>query len=53
MISTDADHRRALEEIERLWGAAVGTSDGDRLDALATLVGAYEDARFPIADSGR
>jgi HTH-type transcriptional regulator/antitoxin HigA len=49
-IKTDEDHRAALAEIEALWGAADGTAGGDRLDVLATLVEAYEDARWPIDD---
>jgi len=47
-IKTEVDHRAALQEIERLWGAEEGTADGDRLDVLATLVEAYEEAHFPI-----
>lgn len=47
-IRTDEDHAAALAEIERLWGADVGTPDGDRLDVLATLVEAYELKRWPI-----
>jgi HTH-type transcriptional regulator/antitoxin HigA len=47
-IKTEADHRAALCEIERLWGAKEGTPEGDRLDVLATLVEAYEEAHFPI-----
>lgn len=47
-IRSDADHRNALQEIERLWGAPLGTPDGDRLDVLATLVEAYEEQHFPI-----
>ena len=47
-IKTDADHEAALKEIERLWGAAEGTADGDRLDILTTLVEAYEEAHFPM-----
>ncbi|MGA2673156.1 MAG: transcriptional regulator [Terracidiphilus sp.] len=47
-IKTDADHEAALREIERLWGADEGTSDGDRLEILATLVEAYEEAHFPM-----
>ena len=47
-IKTDDDHRAALREIEALWGAGEGTSDGDRLDVLATLVEAYEDRRWPV-----
>lgn len=49
-IRTDRDHRAALEEIERLWGAAEDSPEGDRLDVLATLVEAYEEKRWPIAD---
>lgn len=48
-IKTDADHTAALREIERLWGAAEGTPDGDRLEILTTLVEAYEEARFPMS----
>src|SRR5208282_2797809 len=47
-IKTDADHTAALQEIENLWGAKAGTSDGDRLDVLITLVDAYEREHFPI-----
>jgi HTH-type transcriptional regulator / antitoxin HigA len=47
-IKSAADHDAALVEIERLWGAEEGTSDGDRLDILMTLVEAYEEAHFPI-----
>ena len=49
-IKTDADHQFALREIEALWGAAEGTSEGDRLDVLATLVEAYEDKRWPLEE---
>ena len=47
-IKTNADHRAALAEIERLMDAEPGSADGDRLDVLATLVEAYEAKRFPI-----
>lgn len=47
-IKDDAGHDRALREIERLWGAAEGTPESDRLEILATLVEAYEEARFPM-----
>jgi HTH-type transcriptional regulator/antitoxin HigA len=42
-------HARALRRIERLWDALPGTPAADELDALATLVDAYERRRFPIA----
>ena len=47
-IRSDEDHAAALAEIERLWGAPVGSPEGDRLDVLATLVEAYEEKRWPI-----
>ena len=47
-IKTESDHAAALREIERLWGADEGTAGGDRLEVLATLVEAYEQAHFPI-----
>jgi len=47
-IRSTADYEAALAEIERLWGAKGGTPKGDRLDILATLIDAYEAARFPI-----
>jgi len=47
-IKTDADHEAALKEIERLWGAAEGTANGDRLEILITLAEAYEESHFPM-----
>jgi len=47
-IKTEADYERALAEIERLWGAAENTPEGDKLDILLTLVEAYEQAHYPI-----
>ena len=49
-IRNDAACRSALAEIDRLWGSAAGTADGDRLDVLMTLVDAYERARWPDED---
>jgi HTH-type transcriptional regulator/antitoxin HigA len=47
-IRTEQDYAAALAEVERLWGAAAGTPEGDRLDVLATLIDAYEAERDPI-----
>ena len=47
-IKTKADHKRALADVERLWGARSGTPEGDRLDVLATLIDAYENEHFPM-----
>jgi HTH-type transcriptional regulator/antitoxin HigA len=49
-VRNDDDHALAIREIERLWGAAAGTEDGDKLDILATLVEKYEDRRWPNID---
>lgn len=47
-IRTDADHAAAVAEIERLWSAAPGSPEHDRLEVLGTLVDAYEQTRWPI-----
>lgn len=49
-IRSDADHKVALAEIDRLWGAEMGTEDGDKLDILLTLVEKYEETRWPIEE---
>lgn len=50
-IRNEEDHAAALREIERLWGAPVGSPEGDKLDVLATLVDAYESAHWPAAEA--
>src|ERR1700754_4800638 len=50
-IKNDDDHSAALREIEKLWGAAPGTEEGDKLDILVTLVEKYEERRWPDADA--
>ena len=52
-IRTDKDHRNALAEIEKLWGASAGTPAGDKLDILATLVETYEERRWPLRSRRR
>jgi len=47
-IRTAADHEIALARIADLMMADAGTSEGDELDILATLVEAYEQKHFPI-----
>lgn len=47
-IRTEADYDAALAEVERLWGAKAGTSAGDRLDVLATLIDSYETRHYPM-----
>lgn len=50
-IRNDTDHEAALREIERLWGASAGSREADKLEVLATLVDAYESARWPVDNS--
>jgi HTH-type transcriptional regulator/antitoxin HigA len=47
-IRTKADYKKALREVERLWGAKSGTPEGDRLDVLATLIDAFEAEHYPM-----
>ena len=48
LIKTASDHAAALNEIDALMSAELGTPGGDRLNALAKLVEAYEAKHFPI-----
>ena len=45
---TAGDHAAALKEIEALMGAAANTPEGDKLDALVTLVAAWEQKHLPM-----
>ena len=47
-LKTNEDYESALERIEKLWGAAEGTAEGDTLEVLVTLVEAYELDHHPI-----
>lgn len=55
-INTPDDYSKALQEIESLMMAKLGTLEGDRLDALATMIEEYEakhimmplDPTFPL-----
>ena len=42
LIRTKRDYESALKTVETLMGAKAGTAEGDRLDALVTLIQAYE-----------
>jgi HTH-type transcriptional regulator/antitoxin HigA len=47
-IRTEADYHEALKEIERIFDAAPGTREADRLEVLTTLVEAYEEKHLHI-----
>jgi HTH-type transcriptional regulator/antitoxin HigA len=46
-ITCNADLDRATRRLGELWGAAEGTSEYAELDALATLIDAYERKHWP------
>ena len=48
-IADSAAHQKALGRIEKLWDAKPGSREERELDALATLVDAYERRAFLIA----
>lgn len=47
-IRTESDYSAALARIEGLMNARPGTSEGDRLDVLVTLVEAWEREHYPM-----
>lgn len=47
-IQSETDYEAALAEIDRLWGSPFGSPEGAKLDALVTLVEAYEEKYYPI-----
>lgn len=47
-IRNERDYDAALADIDALMDAKRGTSEGDRLDVLVTLVEAYERRRWAI-----
>lgn len=47
-IRGEADYERALRRVEEFWNASEGSTEGDELDILATLIEAYEREHYPI-----
>lgn len=48
-IVDEHSHRLALRRVEELWDAGPGSPQAQELDALATLIDAYERKHVPIA----
>ncbi|MDM8547585.1 helix-turn-helix domain-containing protein [Candidatus Venteria ishoeyi] len=48
LLRTDDELNAALAEMERLWGSAPNTPDGDRLEVIALLVENYESKHYSI-----
>lgn len=49
-IRDTAEYESAMAEVAALWGAALGTAQGDRLDAFATAIDAYEAHTYPMGN---
>ena len=47
-ILTEQDYTDALQAIDEIFDAQPGTPEGDRLEVLVTLVGAYEARHYSI-----
>jgi len=48
LIANEKDYDAAVKRIEKLMGAGADTPEGEELDALVTVVCAYEEVRFPM-----
>jgi HTH-type transcriptional regulator/antitoxin HigA len=47
-IRNEADYKKALERLEVLFDATMGTEEGDELEILAIVIDNYEKENFPI-----
>lgn len=47
-IKTEKDYNRALERLEEIFDAKIGSPEGDELEVLGILVDQYENEHFPI-----
>ena len=49
LIKTEADYEQALQRLEEIFDAELGSETGDELEVLSFLIEAYEKEHFPIA----
>ena len=47
-IKTEKNYKRALERLEDIFDAELGSKDGDELEILSILIEKYEKENFPI-----
>lgn len=47
-IRSEKDYKKALERLESIFDAKLGTKEGDELDILSILIDKYENEHFPI-----
>lgn len=50
-IRSQEDLTAAFARIEQLWGADIGSPEGDELEILALLIEKYEDEHYPMPPS--
>ncbi|MFP0196027.1 MULTISPECIES: helix-turn-helix domain-containing protein [Pseudomonas] len=50
-IRSPEDLTAALTRVEQLWGAEVGSTEGDELEILVLLIEKYEEEHYPIPPS--
>ena len=47
-IKTEKDYNQALERLETIFDAQLGSAEGDELEVLGILIDKYENEHFPI-----
>jgi HTH-type transcriptional regulator/antitoxin HigA len=47
-IKTKKDYQQALNRLEEIFDARMGTKEGDELEILGILIDQYENEHFPI-----
>ena len=47
-IKTEKDYNQALERLETIFDAQLGSAEGDELEVLGILIDQYENEHFPI-----
>ncbi len=48
LIKSDLDYQKALDRLDKLFDAPIGTPESDEADIIALLVDEYEKTHFPI-----
>lgn len=48
-IKTESDYNQALQRLEIIFDAKVGSPEGDELEVLGILIDKYENEKFPIS----
>lgn len=47
-IKTESDYKEALQRLEIIFDAKIGTSESDEADILALIIDDYENKHYPI-----